>query len=326
LGRGGKSNTGSFLFLICEVDKRMSIQLSEVSKTCLLSLSSGHRWNLMATANESPLLDKMASIMRLENGAGDNCPKLILTGQRSRTAEGPIGQLNSGVNDGLPRKDWQAVDCGSMQIWSHREVDDVIYETAIDAGCTHELNQICLYLFPVYRKVIESGGMPVHAAIVELNGTGVMLAAPGDSGKSTCCRRLPPPWKVLGDEETVVIRDHEGRYLAHPFPTWSDIYERGLKKSWDVRRSIPLKATFFLEKSEQVEVMSIGRGQAAMQLNRLAREKVTRGWWCEDSEEVERLTRRIFENACDLVREVPSYTLRTNLTGRFWKKIEEALA
>jgi len=302
------------------------IQTCESLKTYHLSLSSGHRWNLMATAVESPLLDKMASVMRLENGMGNDCPKLILTSQRSESADGPIVRLDSGVNDGLPRKGWQAVDCGSIRVWSHREAEDVIYETITDAGYTYELNQICFYLFPVYRKVIELGGMPVHAAIVELNGTGVMLAAPGDTGKSTCCRRLPTPWKVLGDEETVVIKDQEGRFLAHPFPTWSDIYERGLKKSWDVRRSVPLKAIFFLEQSAMVEVLSLGRGQATMQLNHLAREKVMRGCWCEDPGETARLARRIFDNACDLVREVPSYTLRTDLTGRFWGKIEEVLA
>ena len=301
------------------------IETCKSLKSYHLSLSPGHRWNLMATAVESPLLDKIASVMRLENGIGNDCPRLILAGDRSGAADGPIVRPDSGVNDGLPREGWHAMDCGSTRIWSHREAEDVIYETITGAEYTHELNQICFYLFPVYRKVIESGGMPVHAAIVELNDKGVMLAAPGDSGKSTCCRRLPPPWKVLGDEETIVIKDHEEKFLAHPFPTWSDIYERGLKKSWDVTRFVPLKAIFFLEKSRMVEVLPLGRGQAAMQLNHLAREKVMRGCWCEDPEETARIARRIFENACDLVREIPSYTLRTNLTGRFWEKIEEVL-
>jgi len=42
--------------------------------------------------------------------------------------------------------------------------------------------------------------------------------------------------------------------------------------------------------------------------------------------EVARLTCQLFDNACELVREVPSYTLRTNLTGRFWEKIEKVLS
>jgi len=167
--------------------------------------------------------------------------------------------------------------------------------------------------------------MPVHAALVEWEGKGILLAAPGDTGKSTCCRRLQPPWRVLGDEETLVIRDHDGSYLAHPFPTWSDIYERGLKKSWDVQRSVPLSAIFFLEKSEKIEVAPIGRGQAAMQLNRLAREKVTRSWWGEDPEEVTQFNGTIFGNACELIQQVQSYILRTNLTGRFWEAMENII-
>ena len=39
--------------------------------------------------------------------------------------------------------------------------------------------------------------------------------------------------------------------------------------------------------------------------------------------EVTRLTCQLFDNASELVREVPSYTLRTNLTGRFWEDMEE---
>jgi len=308
------------------VNRMTDIHLREASKTYHLPLSAGNGWRLMAMEGESPLLDKIGSIMELGKDAGYDCPKLILTGERIGSGEDPVDEhLGCRANDGLPREGWQATDCGFMRVWYHREIEDVIYETAVDLGHPHELNQICSYLFPVYRKVIASGGMPVHAALVELNGTGVMLAAPGDTGKSTCCRRLPPPWKVLGDEETVVINDHEGRFLAHPFPTWSDIYERGLKRSWDVRRSVPLRAIFFLEQSGRVEVLPIGRGQAVMQLNCLARGKLTRGWWCDNPEEIERLTRRIFDNACDLVREVPAYTLRTSLTGRFWEKIEEVL-
>jgi SynChlorMet cassette protein ScmC len=280
----------------------------------------------MATAWKSPLLDKVSSIMRLGNGMGKNCPRLIMTGGADkRSMKPPFGRLDRAMYEGLPRKNWRGIDCESMRIWTHHEVEDVIYENFSDAGYTPELNQICLYLFPVYRKVIESGGMPVHAALVELNGMGVMLAAPGDTGKSTCCRRLPPPWNVLGDEEALIVRDHEGRYLAHPFPTWSDIYERKLKKSWDVQGSVPLSAVFFLEKSEKVRIAPIGRGQAVMQLNRLAREKAKRGCWCEDAEEVTRLNGRIFDNACELVQQVPSYILRTNLTGPFWEKTEEVL-
>jgi len=310
---------------VCEVDKLVDIQSSEVLKTYHFSLAAGHEWKLMASAGESPLLDKVASIMRLGNGNGDNCPRLIMSGEYDKAKDGPVGRLDIHMRAGLPRTGWREIDYSTMRIWVHHKVEDVIYEKCSSAGATPEPNKVCFYFFPIYRKVLDAGGMPVHAALVEWEGKGILLAAPGDSGKSTCCRRLPLPWRVLGDEEALVIRDQDGSYLAHPFPTWSDIYERGLKKSWDVQRSVPLSAIFFLEKSEEVEVAKIGRGHAAMQLNRLAREKVTRSWWCDDVEEVIRLTCKLFDNSCDLVREIPSYVLRTNLTGRFWEKIEEVL-
>jgi SynChlorMet cassette protein ScmC len=248
-----------------------------------------------------------------------------MSGEYSGAAEGPVGRHNRHMREGLPRKGWREIDCRTMRIWVHHEVEDVIYEDFSDAGTTPEPNKVCFYLFPIYRKVVESGGMPVHAALVEWKGKGILLAAPGDTGKSTCCMRLPSPWRVLGDEETLIVRDQEGQYFAHPFPTWSDIYERGLNKSWEVQKSVPLSAIFFLEKSEKVDVAPIGRGQAAMQLNRLAAEKVKRGWWCENPEEVTQLTCRLFDNACELIQQISSYILRTNLTGRFWEDIEKTI-
>jgi len=43
------------------------------------------------------------------------------------------------------------------------------------------------------------------------------------------------------------------------------------------------------------------------------------------SMEIKALKVEPFDNACELVREVPSYILRTNLTGRFWEDIRECI-
>ena len=130
---------------------------------------------------------------------------------------------------------------------------------------------------------------------------------------------------MLGDEEAMVIRDHQEKYFAHPFPTWSDYYERKLKKSWGVGRYVPLKAVFFLEQADRVEVAPIGQAQAAIRLCHLAVEKAVASWWCVDREESKPLRERLFNNTCDLVTTIPTFTLRTNITGKFWEAMEDII-
>jgi SynChlorMet cassette protein ScmC len=281
----------------------------------------------MATADEIPLVKRIASMMALESKAAGNSPRLIVTGGgRYKKSRGvPLGRLDGYMCQGLPREGWRGRNCGTLRVWFHAEREDVVFQTFRDIRCPRELDRVYLCLFPVYRKVFHYGGMTVHAALVEWNGTGIIIAAKSQTGKSTSCRRLPPPWKVLGDEETMVIKDDRGGYFVHPFPTWSDIYERGLKKSWDVRRYLPLRAVFFLEQADRVEVAPIGQAKAAIQLCHLAVEKAAASWWCVDPEENKLLRKKLFVNACDLVTAVPTFVLRTNLEGRFWEAMENAV-
>ena len=302
--------------------------MSESSKTYSLSLAGGHGWDLMATADEMRLVKRIASMMELDDKASGNSPRLIVTGGgRYKKSRGvPIGRLEAHMREGLPREGWRGRNCGALRAWFHEEKEDAVFETFRDTKNKRELDHIYLCLFPVYRKVFNSGGLTVHAALVEWNGAGVIMAAKSQTGKSTACRRLPAPWKVLGDEEALIVRDHEGRSFAHPFPTWSDFYERKQKKSWDVQKSVPLKAVFLLEQADRVEVAPIGQAQAAVRLLNLGREKAEMSWWCVGPEERKPLREKLFVNACDLVTAIPTFTLRTNLTGRFWEVMEDVIA
>ncbi len=301
--------------------------MSESIKTYSMRIAGGHNWNFMATEEEMTLVERIASMMELESKVVGSSPRLIVTGggryKKSRGA--PIGRLDGYMREGLPRGGWRSRDCGALRAWFHEEREDVVFETFRDTKNKRELDHIYLCLFPVYRKVFQSGGMTVHAALVEWNGKGIIIAAKSQTGKSTSCRRLPSPWKVLGDEEAIVVRDHQGSYLAHPFPTWSDYYERKLKKSWDVQRSVPLKAVFLLEQADRVEISPIGQGKAAIRLCHRAVEKAAMSWWCVDLEERKFLREKLFINACDLVTAIPTFILRTNLTGKFWEAMEDVM-
>ena len=114
--------------------------------------------------------------------------------------------------------------------------------------------------------------------------------------------------------------------MAHPFPTWSKSLFQRSEKTWDVEQHAPLSALFFLEQAERDEVLRIGTGQASVYITESSTQICRRDWrYLDKKEEVRRKT-MLFDNACTLAKEVPSYILRVSLTGEFWKLIEEVVA
>src|SRR5208283_5733758 len=105
--------------------------------------------------------------------------------------------------------------------------------------------QMWTALSPIFDAVQDSGGLLFHAALAELNGSGVLIVGPSGAGKSTCSRRLSVPWRSLCDDEVLVVRDDRGRYYAHPFPTWQELIHGNSDSSWDVQKYVQVEAIFF---------------------------------------------------------------------------------
>jgi SynChlorMet cassette protein ScmC len=179
--------------------------------------------------------------------------------------------------------------------------------------------------FPFYARLLDSGGLPMHAALVRKGDRYVALAAKGRTGKSTCCRRFPEPWHGICDEEVVAVPVGGSGYRAHPFPTWSDLVQRGLIKSWEVERSFPLSALYFLEQGNEDRVTAVGQVEAVVQLCRRVREKCPFHEWGLTSQQERTVRLKIFENAQNMARSLPAYRLIASLGGRFWEEMEEYL-
>jgi hypothetical protein len=193
----------------------------------------------------------------------------------------------------------------------------------------------------IAREAQSRGGALLHGALAEApiapspipaasqGGRGVLLAGPGTVGKTTASERLPPPWRALCDDATLVVRDAEGRYWAHPWPTWSRFYTLdgvpGPGGSWDVQRAVPLRAVFFLSQSPEDRAEPLGLSQATAMLMESA-EQVSRPM-ARSLREDERqaLYREQLAAAEALARAVPTYTLQISLTGAFWQEIERVL-
>jgi SynChlorMet cassette protein ScmC len=169
------------------------------------------------------------------------------------------------------------------------------------------------------------GGVLLHGALAEKDGIGVILAAPGGTGKTTASNRLPAPWHSLCDDTTLVVRDSQGNYWAHPWPTWSRFVLGRSGGTWDVQNAVPLKAVFFLSQAVEDRVESVGPGHAVSLLVECAGQNsqlMARGL---SKEETRALRLERFNNLCALARVVPAHVLRISLTGTFWQKIEQVL-
>ena len=153
---------------------------------------------------------------------------------------------------------------------------------------------------------------------------GVILAAPGGTGKTTASNRLPTPWRSLCDDTTLVVRDQQGNYWAHPWPSWSRFIDGNPGCSWDVQKAVRLKGIFFLSQAVEYRAEMVGPGhavslltecvkQASMLILGMSREEL-RGVYLER-----------FNNLCALAGVIPVHMLDISLTGAFWQEIEQAL-
>jgi SynChlorMet cassette protein ScmC len=175
------------------------------------------------------------------------------------------------------------------------------------------------------RQAQVSGGVLLHGALAQRDGIGVILAAPGGKGKTTASNRLPAPWRSLCDDTTLVVRDAQGNYWAHPWPTWSLFLDGEPGGTWDVQNAVPLKSIFFLAQAVEDRVERLGPGHAVSMLVECEEQVsslMARGL-CKEEFRVMYLER--FNSLCSLAKVVPAHVLHISLTGAFWQEIDQAL-
>jgi len=308
--------------------------LSLMSKTSdtgfSLRLGNGSCWSFMATPDTRLWVEKFATVIGLtvdDQNMNHNSASIFFL-QKPSEKDG-CDELNplifSKIKTDLPGNGWNGVDFGALRLWTHKGIPDIVCE--IGHARSHELDIIKMWtaLYGIYLRSFGSGGLILHGALVELDGCGVLLAGPGDAGKSTLSHRLPLNWRALSDDQSLVVLDNQNRYLAHPVPTWSDHLWRGSERSWNIRYHLPLTAIFFIEQSASDEVVPMGQGQAAVCINDSSTEVINPIWWNMNIEEKNAIKKKIFDNACDMARTIPAYILRNRLDGRFWDEMEKVL-
>jgi SynChlorMet cassette protein ScmC len=276
----------------------MSIE-SEIAVSCMsIRLMNGQQWRFRPTDTGSEdVIRRMANVMKLSSSSSGK--ELFVTVQESKREDRSqvpgrnplICILPPGTNDAM-----QAI-----------QMMDLAKAIALET--------------------IPAGGLLIHGALAERDGMGVLLAAPGGTGKTTASSRLRLPWHSLSDDATLVVRDGSGNYFAHPWPTWSRFFDNGPGGCWEVERAVPLAAIFFLIQSpeEHAEPMNTGNASAYLMesVHQIMGTPALMG--CTPVE-FESLCTMELATVSTLVKEIPAYLLHISLTGRFWDEIALVLA
>lgn len=296
--------------------------------TYSLILSHGAAWDIGpckgADAGVCSWVEAFASYLGLEPASGGFARRIRVDRVRNDNGQTENGyaQFTPSLPAGLPREGWQAWGRSGMVLLRHPKVPDVF------CGLFHSrkpaVERMRRALIPIFEETIRSGGLPIHGALVETQGVGVLLAGRSGVGKTTCCKRLPSRWQVLSDDMSLVSPSAWGGYRAHPMPTWSTFESD--KSHWPCRasRSVPLRALFILQQASEDGVVPLAGAKAALMVETACGE-VALPIYLVGGPDDSSLRTRIFENAVSLAGAVPVFRLRVSLEGRFWERIEDVL-
>jgi SynChlorMet cassette protein ScmC len=302
-----------------------------------LRLGDGSHWWVAGLPPASYWVERLASMLHLDQEIANNANMMvILEGktplEKIKTLVAPdsdwIKMTESGKRLVAPDSGWIALNNHYLSLWYRMDSPDLVVELTTPLAEVYGYIGLRLALRFIFRQSIRKGGLPLHAALAEHQGKGVLLVGTSETGKSTCCRRLSPPWQARCDDEVLLTLGPDGRYLAHPFPTWSDYLlqrEESALKSHSQNHS-PLAGIFFIEQSPTDECLPMDPAKALVELIIAAQVGlITHFWYC-DPEETRNIRAAIFANACKLVHQVPPFRLRVSLTGKFWEQLEAVLA
>ncbi len=289
----------------------------------VLHLADGRSWGVRACGESRQWTDEFARILGMELCNG--IPDAVLRMQRAAPAPSRGRNLQSKLPAGYPEEGWQIRTSPGLELWSHPDVKETfgVLGNYRDPGSV--LYQMRFALYPLYEETVLQGGLPLHAALLEHDGRGILLAGRSEVGKSTACRRVPDWWEPLGDDMALVVRDTSGRYHAHALPTWSILRSGQQDRTWNVGHSVPVAGIFFLVQAETDEIVYPGGGAASVMLDSASVMVFRSVNSVTGPIDGSPLRRNVYSNAASMVSSVPCFVLRLSLTGRFWEKIEEAL-
>lgn len=303
-------------------------QCSQKLPSYSVNLGGELRWQMCAGPNAEAWLSSFAEIIRIQRSTSSCGPKITFVAKSPENRFGSVisSLRDEGLLDGLPATGWRWKRLDLVRFAYHPDSADMICAVRWWDNPATNFASMADAVCVLYHGFTAYGAVPVHGALLELQGTGVLLLADGGVGKTTCCLRVPEPWRWLCDDEALVVPGSDGSLYAHPFPTWSDLVRGAKSPSRSVEQGLPLNAIFFLSQASQDEVFSIGRGAAAARMMSMTLRYFTRPQWkCSHPDDDVALRAQVFANVCSVASELPSFELKVAREGRFWEEIERVL-
>ena len=145
-------------------------------------------------------------------------------------------------------------------------------------------------------------------------------------GKTTASNRLSGPWRSLCDDMTLVVRDPQGHYWAHPWPTWARFSENAPGTSWPVPQAVPLGAFFFLSQTPTDSATPLNTAQTIALLIESVQQASAPMVYALPKADAAAVYEEQLAAASELARTIPAYRLNVSLEGAFWKEMESVLA
>ncbi len=289
-----------------------------------LSLDHGIVWAFEAAGAAAGWLEGFACAMGLAPGDGEAGRHIRFEAMPRETGEF-FGPCLRRYSRSLPAREWKFREFHDLVLFEHPAVREVICELDPGVDGPARIDQMRRAMLPVFSDALLAGGLPVHGALVEIDGAGVILAGRSGEGKSTACRRLPAPWRVMGDDLCLVVPCASGGFRAHPLPTWSALSEGGGLGFCRSGSSVDLRAVFFLEQFSEDECLDLKRSTAAISMAASAIEVFRSIDFGFPRSEEEGVKRGLYSSAASLALKIPCHLLRVSLKGCFWEAIEEVI-
>jgi len=262
-----------------------------------LTLANSMSWKLYPTDIESEkVVNRLAQVMNLDPGESEET--IYISVKNKRADPPPVACSGTPAICILPLGENQALETMQMSALSHF----------------------------IVLQALPFGAVLVHGALIAKDEKGVILAAPGGTGKTTASSRVGGCWVQMSDDATLVVKDNDGVFHAHPWPTWSRFFDNGPGGNWSVENAVELSGIFFLSRADENAVTPISKGEATGLLTESIYQVMVPMYRDRrDKKENEKICSMQLNIASSIIEKIPAYTLHISLTGPFWEEIDKVL-
>jgi len=292
----------------------------------LLPLSDTLSFNLVSYADTNPWLINFANFLELEK-IKENKQNQADTIMAVPLSAGTllIDQLKREYFAEYALNHWQNFDLKFAKIYIHPQTAGFIFALDPQREYVSRITMMQLFLDLIFLRIYEKNVFSLHGGLVVLKQEGVLLLGPGGIGKSTCCERIPAPWKALSDDLTLAALSSENSYVAYPLPTWSRIIAGEDSVTCDFKEPFKIRGICFLTQGKEDSINSLHPSQAAVLIYKNAKSIYIPLIGRFPFFKQKTFTAKTLDYACALAKEVPCYKLEVSLEGKFWEKIEEVI-